>query len=141
MKDIKKDKYEVLSESFVDNIFVFYKIINKKIFLTIIEMDAIYHSNFSFEDNFSIYNYNFNICDIKSINFNKIYINISIGKEFSIKIFQNYVSSVFENKPQLQIEEANRLEADKINATKNFIELNKKINNIIQNNFSNILSL
>lgn len=139
IKDLINDNYQVLSESFVDNIFVFYKIINKKLFLTTVKMEPIYYDSFSYDDDFSILNHNINITDIESFCLFKNDIHITSNKEIQLEIFHTYIFSPEKGKPTT--EEYNKLKNEKKETNKNFIKLNKKINSIIKNNFSNILSL
>ncbi len=139
IKDLINDNYQVLSESFVDNIFVFYKIINKKLFLTTVKMEPIYYDSFSYDDDFSISNYNINITDIESFCLFKNDIYITSNKEIQLEIFHTYFVSPEKGKPTT--EEYNKLKNEKKETNKNFIKLNKKINSIIKSNFSNILSL
>lgn len=142
VKDLKADNYHVFSESFIDNIFVFYKIVNKKLFFTTIKMNAVYQYCFSYENDFSISNYIVNITDIESINISSRIINITLNKSdknIKISFFQdNYFT---EEVPVPTEEQLKELSDYKKTINKNFINLSKKINNIIKNNFSNILSL
>ena len=141
VKDLKADNYHVFSESFIDNIFVFYKIVNKKLFFITIKMHAIYQRYFSYENDFSISNYIVNITDIERINISSDIINITLNKSdknIKISFFQEYNYFTKEIPTEEQLKE---LSDYKKTINKNFINLSKKINNIIKNNFSNILSL
>ncbi len=139
VRELINDNYQVLSESFVDNIFLFYKIINRKLFLTTIKMKPIYFDSFSYEENFSILNYNINIIDIEGFNLLKNDIYITSNKEIKIEIFNKQY--VFLDRREPTKEELKRLKKEQQETTKSFIKLNRKINSIIKSNFSNILSL
>tara|TARA_Y100000034_G_scaffold51828_1_gene63679 strand:+ start:1577 stop:2149 length:573 start_codon:yes stop_codon:yes gene_type:complete len=139
VRELTNDNYQVLSESFVDNIFLFYKIINKKLFLTLIKMKPIYFDSFSYEENFSILNYNINIIDIESFNLLENDIYIISDKEIKFEIFNK--QNAFLDRREPTKEELKILKKEQQETTKSFIKLNKKINSILKNNFSIILSL
>ena len=141
VKDLKSDNYHILSENFIHNIFYFYKIVNKKIFFTIIKVNPIYQNCFSYENDLFISNYIVNIIDIESINtaFNKMKITFNKSdKKINLTFFREYDDFGYEEptKEQLKV-----LSAYKKTIYKNFINLNKKVNNVAKNDFINILSL
>lgn len=62
---IEEEKYNIFINNFVDNIFVFYKIVKNKLFIISIKGDAVYIKN---PDDFVFNSYSFNINNINIAN-------------------------------------------------------------------------
>lgn len=58
ISDLKEDGYTLFFDNFIDNIFVFYKFHNQKLYITVLEGDPVHIKN---KQNFRTINYFFNI--------------------------------------------------------------------------------
>lgn len=140
---LKRQNYQSITESRIDNIFLFYKIFNNKLYITYIKDDSLYYkrefnkvneNNF----NFSIEHQILDINELKSIYQYKNKLNI---ETFNNKIQFSFYKNYKEEFSEITQEETKKIAEEKELSLMNVQKLNLSILNYQQNKKINLIQI